>query len=73
MPKKYAEGFERETVRLARTSGRSQSSICGNLGVSRTTLMRWLSKHGEGEGAASGEKTLRRASIAMLSRAMETQ
>lgn len=45
MPKQYTEEFERETVRLALTSGRSRSSICQDLGVSRTTLVRWLSKH----------------------------
>ena len=53
MPKKYTEEFERETVRLALTSGRSQSSICEDPGVSRTTLVRWLNEHREGEGAAS--------------------
>ena len=53
MPKKYTEEFERETVRLALTSGRSQSSICQDLGVSRTTLVRWLARHREGEGATA--------------------
>lgn len=53
MPKRYTEEFERETVRLALTSGRLQSSIFQDLGVSRTTLVRWLAKHREGEGAAA--------------------
>ena len=53
MPEKHTEESERETVRLALTGGRSQSSICEDLGVSRTTLVRWLAGHREGEGAAS--------------------
>ena len=53
MPKKYTEEFERETVRLALTSGRSQSSICEDLGVSRTTLVRWLAKHRDGKALSN--------------------
>ena len=53
MPKKYTEEFERETVRLALTSGRSQSSICQDLGVSRTTLVRWLGKHCDQQDSAT--------------------
>ena len=53
MPKRYTEEFEKETVRLALTSGRSQSSICQDLGVSRTTLVRWLAKHRDGEAVTA--------------------
>ena len=50
MPKRYTEEFEKETVRLALTSGRSQSSIRRALGVSRTTVVRWLAGHREQDG-----------------------
>ena len=53
MPKRYTEEFERERVRLALTSGRSQSSICQDLDVGRTTPVRWLARHREQDGAAA--------------------
>lgn len=53
MPKRYTEEFEKETVRLALTSGRSQGSICADLGISRTTLVRWLVRHRDSEAVSA--------------------
>ncbi|ENT06065.1 MULTISPECIES: helix-turn-helix domain-containing protein, partial [Brucella] len=36
--------FEREAVRLAETSGRTQKEIAADLGIGLSTLTRWISR-----------------------------
>ena len=51
--KEVHRGFRARDGCLTLTSGRSQSSICEDLDISRTTLVRWLAKHrGDGPGTA---------------------
>ena len=45
MPKHFPKEFEDETVRLARTSGRTHREIADDLGIGLSTLTRWISKH----------------------------
>jgi transposase len=44
--------FEEEAVRLAQTSGRTQRWIAGDLGIGRSTLVRWISRRRERRAAA---------------------
>ncbi|MEN3397721.1 helix-turn-helix domain-containing protein, partial [Brucella melitensis] len=37
--------FEREAVRLAETSGRTQKEIAADLGIGLSTLTRWISRN----------------------------
>ncbi len=69
--KRFTKEFEEESVRLLRTSGRTKREIGEDLGVSLSTLTRWLSqrrdremdepdRRSEGEDAAVELKRLRR-------------
>jgi transposase len=42
--KAFTKEFEREAVRLARTSGQTRRQTAENLGVGLSTLTRWLSR-----------------------------
>ena len=42
--KRFTREFEEEAVRLLRTSGRTKREIGEDLGVSLSTLTRWLSR-----------------------------
>jgi transposase len=69
--KRFTKEFEEEAVRLLRTSGRTKREIGEDLGVSLSTLTRWLSQRRDlemeepdrrppGEDAAAELKRLRR-------------
>jgi transposase len=67
--KRFTKEFEEEAVRLLRTSGRTKREIGEDLGVSLSTLTRWLSQRREmeepdrrppGEDPAAELKRLRR-------------
>jgi len=69
--KRFTEEFKGEAVRLLRTSGRTKREIGEDLGVSLSTLTRWLSERRElemeepdrrppGEDPAAELKRLRR-------------
>ena len=47
--KRFTKAFEEEAVRLIRTSGRTKREIGEDLGVSLSTLTRWLSRVRERE------------------------
>jgi hypothetical protein len=47
--KQFTKEFEEEAVRLLRTSGRTKREIGEDLGVSLSTLTRWLSQGRDGE------------------------
>ena len=42
--RRFTKEFEEEAVRLARTSGRTQREIAGDLGIGLSTLVRWISR-----------------------------
>jgi transposase len=42
--RRFTREFEEEAVRLVRTSGRSQREIAEDLGISLSTLVRWISR-----------------------------
>ncbi len=46
MPKQknFTKEFEKEAVRLAQTSGRTQREIAEDLGIGLSTLVRWLGR-----------------------------
>jgi len=69
--KRFTKEFEEEAVRLLRTSGRTKREIGEDLGVSLSTLTRWLScsrdremdepeRRAPGEDMAAEVKRLRR-------------
>jgi transposase len=69
--RRFTREFEDEAVRLARTSGRTQREVAGDLGVGLSTLVRWISRSRDrtidapaqpsGEGSVADElKRLRR-------------
>jgi transposase len=75
--KRFTKEFEEEAVRLLRTSGRTKREIGKDLGVSLSTLTRWLSQRRDlemeepdrrppGEDAA-GELKRKRGAAALLS------
>lgn len=47
--RRFGKEFEAEAIRLVETSGRSQKQIADDLGIGRSTLRNWLSKHREQE------------------------
>jgi transposase len=47
--KRFTKSFEEEAVRLLRTSGRTKREIGEDLGVSLSTLTRWLARARERE------------------------
>ena len=49
MPKQknFTKEFEKEAVRLAQTSGRTQREIAQDLGVGLSTLVRWIGRSRE--------------------------
>lgn len=46
MPKQknFTKEFEKEAVRLAQTSGRTQREIAQDLGIGLSTLVRWIGR-----------------------------
>ena len=42
--RRFTKEFEVEAVRLARTSGRTQREVADDLGISLSTLVRWISR-----------------------------
>ena len=49
---RFSRAFEEEAVPLIRTSGRTKRKIGEDLGVSLSTLTRWLPRAVVGDGAA---------------------
>ena len=47
--RRFTRDFEDEAVRLVRTSGRTQREVAADLGIGLSTLVRWLSRHRDGE------------------------
>jgi transposase len=42
--RRFTKEFEEEAVPLAQTSGRTQREIAGDLGIGRSTLVRWIGR-----------------------------
>jgi transposase len=58
--KRFTKEFEEEAVRLLRTSGRTKREIGADLGVSLSTLTRWLSERRDREGSGTELGAIRR-------------
>jgi transposase len=57
--KTYTREFKVEAVRLLERSGKSQTEVAEELGISHTSLSRWRQKFGlEGEAAFPGRGNL---------------
>jgi transposase len=57
--KTYTREFKVEAVRLLERSGKSQTEVAEELGISHTSLSRWRKKYGlEGEAAFPGRGNL---------------
>ena len=46
--RRFTKEFKEEAVRLARTSGRTQREIAGDLGIGLSTLVRWIGRNRDG-------------------------
>ena len=59
--RRFTKEFEEEAVRLVHTSGRTQREIAGDLGIGRSTLVRWIGRSRDrgavDPAAAEGEVT----------------
>lgn len=47
MTKKFTDDFKRETLRLAESSGRTIGQVADGLGIGKSTLGKWISRHRE--------------------------
>ena len=47
--RKITDEFKREAVRLVETSGRTIGQVADDLGIGKSTLGKWLTKHREAE------------------------
>lgn len=47
--KKVTEEFRREAVRIALTSGRTVGQVSADLGIGKSTLGKWISRHREAD------------------------
>jgi transposase len=45
----FTDEFKREAVRLAQTSGRTISQVADDLGIGKSTLGKWLTRHREAD------------------------
>lgn len=58
--KTYTQGFKREAVRLAQTSGKSIAQVARELGISDSSIHQWrkeLADHGAEAFPGSGHQT----------------
>ena len=59
--RRFTKEFREEAVRLAQTSGRTRREIASDLGIGRSTLVRWIGRSREGRAvdpaAAESEVT----------------
>src|SRR3954463_7790384 len=42
--RRFTKEFAEEAVRLAQTSGRTRRELAGDLGIGRSTLVRWIGR-----------------------------
>ena len=47
--KTFTDEFKREAVRLVQTSGRTVGEVAGDLGIGKSTLGKWLTRHREAD------------------------
>ncbi len=57
---KYAEEFRQEAVRIALTSGLSRRRVSADLGISLSTLGKWVSQHRPSDLTAAPQTDLAR-------------
>lgn len=69
MPKgsKYTDNFKREAVRLVVDGRKSSAQVSRDIGISQTTLSRWVRQYGE-FGSPSKSKSTEQEEIVRLRR-----
>ena len=72
--KTYTQGFKREAVRLAQTSGKPIAQVARELGISDTSIPEWrkeLTDHGHEAFPGSGHQTAQEEEVRQLKRELE--
>ena len=54
-PRSYTEDYKRQVVDLVVSSGRTPTSVAGEVGLHPTLLCRWVRQYGAGTGAAKAD------------------
>ena len=54
-PRSYTEDYKRQVVDLVASSGRTPTSVAGEVGLHPTLLCRWVRQYGAGTGAAKAD------------------
>jgi len=67
----FTDDFRRESVRLVQTSGRTIGQVADDLGIGKSTLGKWLTRHREAE-LLSGPHDDVQKELARLRRENET-
>ena len=66
--RKYTQEFKAETVSLIRSSGKSMTQICRDLGLADSTVSRWLAQAEIDVGQRAGLTTQERQELSLLRR-----
>ena len=66
--RRYTQEFKAETVSLIRSSGKSMSQICRDLGLADSTVSRWLAQAEVDAGQREGLTTEERQELSLLRR-----
>lgn len=56
----YSEEFRREAVRIALTSGLARSRVASDLGIGKSTLVKWISQYRPSDVTAAPQADLAR-------------
>jgi len=66
--RRYTQEFKAETVSLIRSSGKSMTQICRDLGLADSTVSRWLAQAEVDAGQRDGLTTQERQELSLLRR-----
>jgi transposase len=66
--RRYTQEFKVETVSLIRSSGKSMTQICRDLGLADSTVSRWLAQAEVDAGQRDGLTTEERQELSLLRR-----
>ena len=66
--RRYTQEFKAETVSLIRSSGKSMTQICRDLGLADSTVSRWLVQAEVDAGQRDGLTTQERQELSLLRR-----
>ena len=66
--RRYTQEFKAETVSLIRSSGKSMTQICRDLGLADSTVSRWLAQAEVDAGQRDGLTTEEQQELSLLRR-----